>query len=104
MIDLDTTQWMIIVALHLAVIFRAILLDGRDSYARAAWLLLLISVPVAGVVLYLLFGEPWISKSFRQRCKRIEEELQSFAPRLAQGGGATGLTANAFRTFEAASG
>ncbi len=95
---------MIVVALHLAVIFRAILLDGRDSYARAAWLLLLISVPVAGVVLYLLFGEPWISKSFRQRCKRIEEELQSFAPRLAQGGGATGLTANAFRTFEAASG
>ncbi|MXP30184.1 cardiolipin synthase [Porphyrobacter algicida] len=104
MIDPGTTQWLIVVAIHLAVIVRAILLDGRDSYSRAAWLLLLIALPVAGVILYFLFGEPWISKGFRKRGQHIDEELRQFAPHPSQLGDVASLTANAFRTFEAASG
>ena len=104
MIDPGTIQWLIVVAIQFAVIVRAILLDGRDSYSRAAWLLLLIALPVAGVILYILFGEPWISKGFRKRCRRIDDELRRFAPIPAQCGDAYSLTANAFRTFEAASG
>ncbi|MXO66721.1 cardiolipin synthase [Altericroceibacterium endophyticum] len=103
MIDPGTFPWLIVVAIHFAVIVRAILLDGRDSYSRAAWLLLLIALPVFGVILYILFGEPWISKGFRKRCRRIEEELRPFAPAPVGGDDAAGLTANAFRTFEAAS-
>ena len=104
MIDPGTTQWLIIGAIHIAVIVRAILLDGRDSYSRAAWLLLLIGLPVVGVILYLLFGEPWISTAFQKRCQRIDETLRPFAPHHAQTGDGADLPANAFRTFEAASG
>lgn len=103
MIDLGTPQWLIVLALHLVVMVRAILLEGRDSYSRAAWLLLLISLPLIGVILYLLFGEPWISNSFRERSRRIDEELRPFAPLPAQNTEITSVTANAFRTFEAAS-
>ena len=103
MIDLRTATWLIVASLHLAVIVRAILLDGRDSSARAAWLLLLIALPLIGVILYLLFGEPWVSNGFKARERRIHEELLPFASRPGQHMEAAGLTANAFRTFEAAS-
>ncbi|WP_237392239.1 cardiolipin synthase [Aurantiacibacter rhizosphaerae] len=90
-------------ALQLAVIFRATLLEGRDSSARAAWLLLLIGLPVVGVVLYLLFGERWISKDFRERGRTTYQDLLPFAPAAAPDGETDGLTNNAFKTFEAAS-
>lgn len=45
MSGLNTTIWLMLAAAHLGVIFRAILLDGRDAYARAAWLLLLLALP-----------------------------------------------------------
>lgn len=103
MIDLRTATWAIVAAVHVGVIVRAILLEGRDAYARAAWLLLLIALPVAGVVLYLLFGEPWISKSFRRRARRTYEDLLPFASMAAPSPEITGNSYNAFRTFEAAS-
>lgn len=103
MVDPGTTKWLIVVVIHLAVMVRAILLEGRDSYSRAAWLLLLISLPLIGVILYLLFGEPWISTRFGKRSRRIDEELRPFAPHPPQNFEQAGLTGNAFRTFEAAS-
>ncbi|WP_181406152.1 PLDc N-terminal domain-containing protein, partial [Brucella melitensis] len=69
MSGLNTTIWLMLAAAHLGVIFRAILLDGRDAYARAAWLLLLLALPGIGTILYLLFGEPWISAAFRRRAR-----------------------------------
>eukprot|EP01037_Dinobryon_pediforme_P036392 gene36392-43318_t len=50
---LDATIWLTLTAIHLAVIVRAILLEDRDSYARAAWVLLLVLLPGIGTVLYL---------------------------------------------------
>ena len=91
MIELRTAIWLIVAALHLAVIVRAILLEGRDAYARAAWLLLLIALPVVGVILYLLFGEPWISNGFRERGRSVYKALLPFAPRPAQAADAAGL-------------
>ena len=103
MTKLNVAIWVIIAALHLAVIARAILLAGRDPYARAAWLLLLIALPFVGLTLYVLFGEPWTSKRFRQRGRLVYEELLPFAPSPAIHSGAKGPNANAFRTFEGAS-
>jgi cardiolipin synthase len=103
LIEFNTVAWLIVAAVHLAVIIRAILLEGRDSYARAAWLLLLIALPVGGVILYLLFGEPWISSGFRERSRRAYEDLLPFAPPAAPSTNEANLTGNAFRTFEAAS-
>lgn len=98
-----TAFWIIVAIVHVAVILRALLLDGRDSYARAAWLLLLIILPGFGTILYLLFGEPWISKDFRQRGRQSYEDLLPYAPRAEGGRRYEGRFANAFRTFEAAS-
>ncbi|MEO5867511.1 MAG: phospholipase D-like domain-containing protein [Sphingomonas sp.] len=73
------------------------------SYARAAWLFLLIALPVLGVVLYLLFGEPWISADFRDRSRRAYEDLLPYAPEqsgVVEDDGPTGM---AFRTLEAVS-
>lgn len=103
MTKLNVAIWVIIAALHLAVIARAILLAGRDPYARAAWLLLLIALPFVGLILYVLFGEPWTSKRFRQRGRLVYEELLPFAPSPAIHSGGEGPNANAFRTFEGAS-
>ena len=44
--------------LHLLVILRALLVDGRDPMSRAAWVLALLLLPGIGVGVYLLVGEP----------------------------------------------
>ena len=89
-----------IVAIHVAVMLRAILVEGRDPYARTAWLFLLIALPGLSVILYLLFGEPWISTDFRNRARRAYEDLLPYAPHPDNGAAAT---SNPFRTCEAAS-
>ncbi len=103
MFDLKTAAWVVVAMLHLAVIMRADMLEGRDSSARAAWVLLLVTLPVVGVVLYLLFGEPWISQDFRSRERHIQHQLRPLAPRTDGKAATAGPTANAFRTFEGAS-
>ena len=102
MIGMNTAVWLMLGAVHLAVIGRAILLDGREPYARAAWVLLLVALPGVGTALYLLFGEPWISSSFRKRSRDAYEALLPFA--LPTASPEQGLAAgNPFRTCEAAS-
>jgi cardiolipin synthase len=102
MMALKTAIWVLLGIIHLAVVVRAILLDGRDSYSRAAWLLLLIALPGIATVLYLLFGEPWISAKFRKRSRDAYEAL--LADVRPEGGEAVGSpeSANAFRTCAAA--
>src|SRR3954470_17487575 len=102
MVGFGTATWLTLAAVHLAVIIRAILLPGREPYARAAWLLLLMALPGIGTLLYLLFGEPWVSPAFRQRARDAYQALLPYAvqasseqPRVA--------SRNAFRTCEAAS-
>lgn len=102
MIGLNTAIWLMLAAIHLAVIVRAILLDGRDAYARAAWVLLLIILPGIATILYLLFGEPWISAAFRRRARDAYEALLPYAPPAASDTLAP-ASGNAFRTCEAAS-
>jgi cardiolipin synthase len=96
MMALKTAIWVLLGIIHLAVVVRAILLDGRDSYSRAAWLLLLIALPGIATVLYLLFGEPWISAKFRKRSRDAYEAL--LADVRPEGGEAVGSpeSANAF--------
>ena len=102
MIDFKTALWLTLGALHLAVIVRAILLEGRDAYARAAWLLLLIALPGIGTMLYLLFGEPWISTAFKQRARAAYTTLLPYAP-LAPPPMLSPAMEGAFRTCEATS-
>ncbi len=97
-----TAIWLVFGAVHLAVVVRAILLEGRDAYARAAWLLLLIALPGIGTTLYLLFGEPWISSGFRNSSRDAYKALLPYAARGPRGA-LSPACEGAFRTCEAAS-
>jgi cardiolipin synthase len=102
MVDLQKATWLTLGAVYVAVIIRAILLERREPYARAAWLLLLVAMPGIGTVLYLLFGEPWVSPTFRRRRREAFELLLPYAP--PPGREQPSIAArNAFRTCEAAS-
>jgi cardiolipin synthase len=52
---------------HVLVILRALLVDGRDPMSRAAWVLALLLLPGLGVLLYLLVGEPHLERHLRHR-------------------------------------
>ncbi|MFQ3225077.1 MAG: cardiolipin synthase, partial [Lentimonas sp.] len=42
---------------HIAVILRAILRPNREPASRVAWVVVIIVIPIAGMIAYLLFGE-----------------------------------------------
>jgi cardiolipin synthase len=102
MIAMKTAVWVLLGIIHLTVIVRAILLEGRDSYSRAAWLLLLIALPGVATLLYLLFGEPWISAKFRKRSSDAYEALLVDVRQDEDEAFGSPESANAFRTCAAA--
>lgn len=70
----------ILVLIHLVVIVRALLIEGRDPYSRLAWVLALLLFPIASIVAYLLLGEPWVSGRFRRQADRAYKELAKLQP------------------------
>ncbi|WP_294046628.1 cardiolipin synthase [Sphingomonas sp.] len=92
-----------VLAVHAAVILRAMLVEDREPMARTAWLLLLVALPVLGVILYLLFGEPWISTGFRDRSRAAYEALLPMAPAGISETKLAEPVVNAFRTCTAVS-
>lgn len=69
--------WILVLAIvHLAVMARSLLVESRDPYSRAAWLLMLILAPGIGTLIYLFFGEPWVARRFLHRMKATAKELK----------------------------
>lgn len=62
-------------AVHLGLIVRALAVPDREPASRAAWVLILVFVPVVGIGAYLLFGEPWVARRFRRRARRVGADL-----------------------------
>ncbi|HEX7382364.1 MAG TPA: cardiolipin synthase [Nevskiaceae bacterium] len=60
---------------HAAVILRVLSVDQREPTSRAAWVMILVFVPFVGIAAYLLFGEPWVARSFRRRAHAVAGEL-----------------------------
>lgn len=77
MSDVVSLALALLFLLHLAVIVRAIVMDGREPYARAAWVMLLALVPVIGTIIYLLFGEPWMSARLRRKADSVNRALEA---------------------------
>ncbi|MGH8112968.1 MAG: cardiolipin synthase [Rhodanobacteraceae bacterium] len=63
------------VIVHVAVIVRALAVPEREPASRAAWVLILVFVPVVGIAAYLLFGEPWVARRFRRRARLVVADL-----------------------------
>ncbi len=75
MTPLHSLFWAAALLIQLAVVVRAILVRDREPAARAAWVLLLFVLPLAGPVIYLLFGEPWVSRRFQKRADGVYKQL-----------------------------
>lgn len=75
---------------HAAVIARVILRPHREPASRIAWIVLIITLPVVGMVAYLLLGETNIG---RRRVRRMREVLRGM-PDVAK---APGTDAPAFQ-------
>ncbi|MBB5352097.1 cardiolipin synthase [Haloferula luteola] len=63
----------LIFVLHLAVAARAVLRPHREPASRMAWIVVILSVPLLGVIAYLLLGETNIGK------RRAHAALQAIA-------------------------
>lgn len=68
---------------HLAVIARVILRPHREPASRIAWIVMIIVLPVAGMIAYLLLGETSIG---RRRARRLREVLAGM-PRVCEAPG-----------------
>ncbi len=60
------------ILIHLAFITRAILRPHREPASRVAWVVVMVVLPVAGIVIYILLGETNIG---RRRVARVREVL-----------------------------
>src|SRR3954452_10195702 len=60
------------ILIHLAFIARAVLRPHREPSSRLAWVVVMIGLPVAGILAYLLVGETSIG---RRRAARLRDVL-----------------------------
>ncbi len=60
--------------IQIAVIVRVLLRPHRDPSSRIAWMVVVLSLPVAGIVAYFLLGETNIG---RRRIARMREVLSA---------------------------
>ena len=52
------------------------MVEGRDPYARLAWVMALSLFPILGIFAYVMFGEPWMSGRFRRKANRVFKQLE----------------------------
>ena len=67
-----TLFWALHILVQIALIVRVLLRPHRDPASRIAWIVVIISLPVLGILTYILFGEINIG---RRRVKRSSEVL-----------------------------
>jgi len=84
-----TSLWIgFVLLVHLAFMARAVLRPHREPASRLAWVVVMIGLPVAGILAYLLLGETNIG---RRRAARLREVLARL-PDVSQTPGADAAT------------
>lgn len=73
----------IAIAIHIlievALIIRVILRPHREPASRIAWIVVIVTIPIAGILVYLLFGEVSIGRRRIARMNRVIASLPPFA-------------------------
>ncbi|MBT9558375.1 MAG: cardiolipin synthase [Myxococcales bacterium] len=67
--------WTLLLIVELVVIFGYVLIERRQPSATLAWLLTIISLPVIGVVLYLVFGRTRMRRQASRRRKLRDKSV-----------------------------
>lgn len=73
-----TTSTILVVAgvlIEVAVLARVMLRPHRDPESRIAWVAVILSLPLLGVIAYLLFGEVSIGRSRLARLRAVERAI-----------------------------
>ena len=65
--------------LQAALIARVLLREHRDPASRLAWIVVILAVPIAGMLAYLLLGETNIGRRRVERVERVRAALPAFA-------------------------
>jgi cardiolipin synthase len=78
-------MWMTLVSIGagiiwLAVIIRVILRPHREPASRAAWIMLVLGLPVVGILAYILLGETSIGRRRKARSRKVLANLPPLAP------------------------
>ena len=71
------------VGIQFALLIRVLLRPHREPASRIAWVVVIIALPVAGIISYLLFGEVNIG---RRRAERLDAALARMPPMAAADG------------------
>ena len=74
------------ILIQIGLIVRVLLRPHREPASRIAWIVVIIAIPVAGILSYILFGETNIG---RRRVERVHRVLSRLPP-VAEAGGANG--------------
>ena len=70
---------LVLLVIHLAVIARVILRPHREPASRIAWLVMIIALPIAGMIAYLLLGETNIGRRRTRRMKKVLDAMPDVA-------------------------
>jgi len=70
---------LVLLVIHLAVIARVILRPHREPASRIAWLVMIIALPIAGMIAYLLLGETKIGRRRTRRMKKVLDAMPDVA-------------------------
>ena len=67
------------ILIQLGLLFRVLLRPNRDPASRIAWVVVVVALPVAGILAYLLLGETNVGKRRRQRLQQVVAGLPDVA-------------------------
>ena len=62
------------------LVVAGIFAQKRNSASKMSWGLLILLLPVLGLSLYFLYGQPWATYSMRRRFENIAKNLQTLLP------------------------
>lgn len=65
--------------IDLLVIARVLLRPNRDPASRVAWIVVIAAFPIAGILIYVLFGETSVGRKRTARKRLVVEKLSTFA-------------------------
>jgi cardiolipin synthase len=72
------------ILIQIALIVRVLLRPHREPASRIAWVVVIIAIPVAGIITYILFGEANIGRRRVERMRKVLSRL----PHVSETGGA----------------
>jgi len=73
--DLPLPAEVVLILAEVAVLVRVLLRPHREPASRLAWIIVVLAVPLAGIIAYLILGETRISGGRREHGRNVDAQL-----------------------------